>query len=168
MLRPVSLAATLTCALAIAAPNPAIANCDWQPDRFSILLSSDHVGEDQELQEFNPGGFVTWHCNSFELTAGGYLNTYGNHSNAAIVAYPVYENDWLTVSPFVGLATYPERADLQAFNFGDVVPLIGIQLQSGYVFLNLLPGSGQTEGHNDENPVKFVAAAGLTFDLGGP
>jgi hypothetical protein len=155
----------MLCAAVVAAtPVTAFAACDWSPDLVSFLVASEHVG----LKDFGsavvpsddtPGAFLTWECNAFDWTAGVFRNSYGDTSLALMASYDVIDTAWIEAGPFLGVANYPEHADLQVISYGDIVPLVGLQLRSGNLFVNVLPG--------DFKNVDWVLATGLTFEFGG-
>ncbi len=145
-------------AFALAAIPAAAQGCDLQPDRMSVLIGSDHIGAQGEMNGRNPGLFVSWNCKGFEVSAGAYQNSYDNQSVAGTVSYAVLQKGWFKSSPFLGLARYPEYGELQVVSYGDIVPLVGLQTVVGNAFVQVLPG--------DQETVDVVIAFGLTFEIG--
>ncbi len=122
------------------------------PDRAYILAGSKHLGTDYDFNEVNPGLFLTWELDRFDVTVGAYHNSYGKGSMAASVAYPLVRGDDWSVDAFAGLATY----------FGthnpDVVPMAGLQARYGPAFVQYVPVPG---GQYISGLISF----GLTFEI---
>lgn len=139
---------TLTVAVALMA-TPALA----APDRVSILLGSNHVGATDHFEEVNPGVFLTWDW----LTVGAYRNSYGKASVAVTGALPLIK--WKTgeLSAFAGVALYPGDGRRFAVHAGDVVPVGGLQLRQGNMFMQVIPSDGKA--------VDAIVSFGMTFDL---
>lgn len=139
---------TLTVAVALMA-TPALA----APDRVSILLGSNHVGATDRFEEVNPGVFLTWDW----LTVGAYRNSYGKASVAVTGALPLIK--WKTgeLSAFAGVALYPGDGRRFAVHAGDVVPVGGLQLRQGNMFMQVIPSDGKA--------VDAIVSFGMTFDL---
>jgi hypothetical protein len=112
------------------------------PDRLSILLGSYHIGPAEEFEEINPGIFLTWEGDTFDTTAGLFRNSYGRGALAITAAYPFYETGELQLSALLGAAYYPENGRNFRYHLGDVVPLGGLQLRLGPVFVQTFPGDG--------------------------
>lgn len=123
------------------------------PDRVSILLGSNHVGATDRFEEVNPGIFLTWDW----LTVGAYRNSYGKASVAVTGALPLIK--WKTgeLSAFAGVALYPGDGRRFAVHAGDVVPVGGLQLRQGNMFMQVIPSDGKA--------VDAVVSFGMTFDL---
>ena len=135
--------------LALLLPSASMAD----PDRATILMGSKHLGTEYEFNEVNPGLFLTWELEDFDVSVGAYLNSYSKSSVAASVAYPLLRGEDWSVDVFAGAATY----------FGttnpDIVPLAGIQGRYGPLFAQYMPIPG---GQYINGLVSF----GVTFDLG--
>ena len=133
---------------ALLAPSAAVAG----PDRVSVLVGSRHLGTEFEFNEVNPGLFLTWELERFDVTVGAYHNSYSKQSFAASVAYPLLRGDDWSVDAFAGLATY----------FGttnpDIVPMAGLQARYGPAFVQYVPVPG---GQYISGLISF----GLTFEI---
>lgn len=128
-----------------------------EPDRVSVLLGSAHVGA-TGFDGRNPGVFLTWEDRGpFDLSGGLYRNSYGKVSVAGTLALPVARWAAGDLSVFAGLAHYPGDGRRFAVHWGDIVPIGGLQLRQGNIFLHVIPGDGEA--------VDAVIAAGLTFPL---
>lgn len=97
------------------------------PDRYSLLLTSKHLGVGDEIRayrfeetkqtlyirdkmrfnEFNPGLFLTWEKNGYDLTLGTFYNSYETISLSAFAAVPFYRTEDVSIDLFGGLAWYP-------------------------------------------------------------
>lgn len=149
---------TLTLLAALAAAGPALAG----PDRYSVLLTSLHtepryevvernvpiwgeyeVSQEINYNEINPGLFATWEMDGYDITVGGYVNSYAKLSAAAFVAVPLYRTEDFSFDVFAGAATYFDTID------GPIRPMGGVQARYRNVFVQLMPGG--------------VLAAGVTF-----
>lgn len=126
------------------------------PDRVSILLGSRHIGA-SGFQEVNPGVFVTWE-GRVDTTVGVYHNSYGRTSVAVTAAVRVHEWQGGALSLFAGAAHYPGDGRNFRVSVGDVVPLVGVQIQYGNTFAQIIPMDGK--------PVNAVVSFGVTFELG--
>lgn len=128
-----------------------------EPDRVSILLGSAHVNSDFVFNETNPGLFVTWEGDPVYWSIGAYQNSFSEMSVAVTGYAPVIEWDEGNAGIFAGLALYPETGRDQTVSLGDVVPLAGVQVRQGHVFVQILPTFG--------NGADAVITGGLTFPL---
>lgn len=129
------------------------------PDRISVLLASKHVGTDRHFEETNPGVFATWEDRTLGLdySVGVYRNSFGNVSVATTAALPLFETERVQISVFAGAAIYPGDGDEFLYHAGDLVPMGGLQLRTGPLFVQVMPGGGNPDA---------IVAAGLTFPLG--
>ena len=123
------------------------------PDRVSILLGSNHVGSTERFEEVNPGIFLTWDW----LTVGAYRNSYGKVSVAVTGALPLLAWDTGELSAFAGAALYPGDGRHFAVSAGDVVPVGGLQLRQGNMFMQVIPSDGKV--------VDAIVSFGMTFDV---
>ena len=129
-----------------------------EPDRISLLIGSHHIGAIQQFQESNPGIFLTWEDRSgFDLSFGAYQNSYGKSSVAATAALPILRGDNADLSVFAGVALYPGDGHNFAIHAGDLVPVGGLQLRVGNVFVQAMPGDGKA--------VDGIVSFGLTWAL---
>lgn len=139
--------------ITLLAVSPAAAD----PDRVSVLLGSSHLGA-AGFEGRNPGVFFTWENRGLGLdySTGIYRNSYGRRSVAATAALPVVTWPSGQVAVFGGVAHYPGDGGRFPMHVGDFVPLAGVQIRQGAVFLQLLPGDGRaTDG---------VISLGVTFE----
>lgn len=145
-----------TVILAVLALLPAAAQA--MPDRISILMGSNHIGATYDFEQTNPGVFLTWEKPVVDLSVGAYRNSFGDLSLAVTVSKAVLSNEegTLSLSGFAGLASYPDYSDCFLYHAGDIVPLVGIQVVAGPVFVQIMPGG---------NDMVAVVAAGLTFPI---
>ena len=127
-------------------------------DRISLLLGSRHIGAPGMFKESNPGLFYTWEQPRVNWSIGAFRNSYGRASVAALAAVPLARWDNGELSAFAGIAHYPGDGRRQPLHLGDVIPIGGLQLRQGNVFLQVTPMDG--------NPVKALVAVGLTFEVG--
>ena len=143
-----SLLALILCA------GPAFAD----PDRVSILLGSQHLGGDG-FNEINPGAFLTWEDRALGLdySVGAYLNSYDRISVAATVDLALAEWDRGRLSVFAGVAHYPRNGRNFKVHAGDFVPIGGVQVRQGNVFMQILPSDGLS--------VDATVAFGVTFSI---
>jgi len=116
-------------------------------------MGSKHLGTEYEFNEVNPGLFLTWELEDFDVSVGAYLNSYSKSSVAASVAYPLLRGEDWSVDVFAGAATYFGTTN------SDIVPLAGIQGRYGPLFAQYMPIPG---GQYISGLVSF----GVTFDLG--
>ncbi|VDC33121.1 hypothetical protein [Pseudogemmobacter humi] len=129
------------------------------PDRLSILLGSAHPGG-PGYDGRNPGLFVTWEDRGgLDLSLGVFRNSHGRGAIATTAALPVL--DWQDggAALFLGVALYPGDGRHYRVSAGDLIPLGGVQIRQGNLFVQIMPSDGR---HADA-----VISAGLTFDLGG-
>ncbi len=126
-------------------------------DRVAILLGSHHVNATSDFEEVNPGAFLTWEGQRFDWTVGGFRNSYGGGSAAAMVALPVFERGVAQIALTGGLALYPGDGHRFDVHVGDVIPLLGVQARYGNAFVQAFPGDGST--------TDAVLSFGLTFGL---
>lgn len=151
------------------------AHADWQPDRVSVLMGTHHAFEipmtaaltgDHDWTEVNPGVFLTWEgkhdapLGALDWSVGAYRNSFGDLSIAAVASLDLIE--WEArgggaLGVFAGLAHYPDTGQHFAVHWGDVVPLGGVQLRQGNLFVQVLPGKFE--------PLSPIVSFGLTFDL---
>lgn len=123
------------------------------PDRISILLGSNHVGAADRFDEINPGVFLTWDW----LTVGAYHNSYGKTSVAITGALPLIKWETGELSAFAGMALYPGNGRRFAIHAGDVVPVGGLQLRQGNMFVQVIPSDGKS--------VDAVVSFGVSFSF---
>ncbi|MEE4188548.1 MAG: hypothetical protein V2I76_08905 [Roseobacter sp.] len=126
------------------------------PDRFSILLGSEHNGATREFQEFNPGLFLTWEEN-LNYSIGLYYNSYEEISPLVSVGY-----DWevardFDLGAFFAIAVYPGDGDEFRYSLGDVVPFVGLQARYRNFFVQFIPADGDA--------LDSLFTFGLTFAL---
>jgi hypothetical protein len=141
----------LTCLLIVLSP------AAWAgPDRFSVLLGTEHFGATREFQEVNPGVFLTWE-GSLDYSIGLFYNSYEDLSPIATVGYGWEVAREFEVGFFAGLAVYPGEGDQFRVSAGDLVPLVGLQARYYNVFAQFIPADGDS--------VDAVLAVGLTFAL---
>lgn len=138
------------------APAPVAAG----PDSMAVLLGSTHVGADG-FEEVNPGIFLNWHNAAFggraDLGFGAFRNSYGRGSVAVTTAYPIVRTQDWGLDLFAAIAWYPGNGDQFAVAAGDVVPLAGLQARWRNVFVQAIPGGGQS--------VDATLTYGLVFSL---
>ncbi len=97
------------------------------PDRYSPLLTSKHLGVGDEIHayrfediqqtlyvrqkmrfnESNPGLFLTWENDGYDLTLGAFYNNYSTVSLSAFDAVPLYRTEDISFDVFGALAWYP-------------------------------------------------------------
>ncbi|NNE87487.1 MAG: hypothetical protein HKN27_05365 [Silicimonas sp.] len=129
------------------------------PDRVAIHLGSHHAGATTEFEEMNPGLFLSWdRPHGVTVTVGAFRNSYGRGSVAATIAKTVFERNQTSAAVFTGLAHYPGNGSDIRHAVGDVVPLAGVQLRYRHVFMNIMPGDGDT--------VDAIFSFGVTLPLG--
>lgn len=128
------------------------------PDRIAIHLGSHHAGATSEFEEVNPGVFLSWQRpNDVTLSVGAFRNSYGRGSVAATAAKTFYRRKSFAVSAFAGLAHYPGNGKDIRHAIGDFVPLAGLQLHYRQLFVNVMPGDGDT--------VDAIFSFGVTIPL---
>lgn len=128
------------------------------PDRLSLTLGSHHTDTGHDWHEVNPGVFVTWeNVGPVDLSAGAFLNSFGGPSVAAVAALPLIEWESGQLAVFGGAAWYPGHGHEFLIHAGDVVPMGGLQLRQGPVFVQIMPGKIE--------PPEAIVAFGLTFKL---
>ena len=148
----------MSCALVAALISTAAgADCFERPDRISILLGSEHVNATTDYTEFNPGVFLSWDCESIILTAGVYTNSFGDASPSALVSYPIIKTNDGSLAAFAGASYFPDVEGLDLGYSGNVVPLMGMQLNYKNTFVQVLPGV--------EDSFDLLITAGLRFHL---
>lgn len=129
------------------------------PDRIVVHMGSHHAGADHRFEEVNPGLFLSWERPSgVTFSLGAFRNSYGRGSVAATVSKTVYQRQNSAVAVFSGLAHYPGNGGDIRHAIGDVVPLAGLQLHYRNVFLNIMPGDGDT--------VDAIFSFGVTLPFG--
>lgn len=129
------------------------------PDRVAIHLGSHHAGASAEFEEVNPGVFLSWdRPNDITLSIGAFRNSYGRGSVAATAAKTFYRGKNTAASVFAGLAHYPGNGNDIRHAIGDFVPLAGLQLHYRRMFVNVMPGDGDT--------VDAIFSFGVTVPLG--
>lgn len=116
------------------------ADAQTGPDRVSVHLGSAHLGARRSFEAFNPGLFLTWERGGADLSVGVYRNSFGKGSVAATAAVPIARLGEVTISPFLGVAYYPDDGRRFRASVGDVVPLAGIRASYRNVFVQLMPG----------------------------
>lgn len=124
------------------------------PDRWSLHLGSYHVDAARDFEEFNPGVFVTWD-EGLALSVGAYRNSYGELSVAGTVAYPVAERRDTRLSLLAGAAWYRNAEERFGTRFGNFVPLLGLRVEQGPVFVQAIAGDG--------GEATAILSFGLTF-----
>lgn len=128
------------------------------PDRLSITIGSYHTDTSYDWHEVNPGVFLTWeNVGPLDLSLGAFRNSFGGAAVAAVAAFPLI--DWQSgqLAVFGGLGWYPGHGDEFLAHAGDLVPMGGLQLRQGNVFVQLMPGKIE--------PPEAIIAVGLTFKL---
>ena len=127
-------------------------------DRISITLGSHHTDDSYEWEEVNPGVFLTWEDRAgLDLSVGAFRNSFGGPSLAAVAGVPLTDWQHGGLSVFGGLAYYPGHGDAFLVRAGDVVPMLGLQVRHGPVFVQAMPGKIE--------PPEVILAVGLTFKL---
>lgn len=144
---------TLLVSLSFFGPHP-VAALD-PPDRISVLMASRHIRA-TGYNEVNPGLFLTWE-GRVDLSLGAYRNSYGRNSVAVTLNYDFIETDGLRLGLIGGFAHYPIEGGLMVPSLGDLVPIGGVQIVTGNLFLQFLPMDGK--------PALGVLAGGVTFEL---
>lgn len=128
------------------------------PDRVAVHLGSHHAGASQTFEEVNPGVFLSWdRPGGITLSVGAFRNSYGRGSVAATIAKTVFSRREASAAVFAGLAHYPGNGDDIRHAIGDVVPLAGVQLRHRGLFMNVMPGDGDT--------VDAIFSFGVTIPL---
>lgn len=142
-------------ALCFAAASPAAAQ-----DRLSITLGSHHTDDSHDWEELNPGVFLTWEdTGPLDLSLGAFRNSFGGPSVAAVAALPLAEWQDGQLAVFGGAAWYPGHGDEFLVHAGDLVPMGGLQVRHGPVFVQLMPGKIE--------PPEAIVAFGITLRIGG-
>lgn len=141
--------------LVMIATGPAFAG----PDRIAVHLGSYHAGATSEFEEVNPGIFLSWdRAHDVTLSVGAFRNSYGRGSVAVTAAKTVFKQKHTSAAVFAGLAHYPGNGNDISHAIGDFVPLAGVQFHYRHVFLNVMPGDGDT--------VDAIFSFGVTVPLG--
>ena len=146
------------------------------PDRYSLLLTSKHLGVGDEIRayrfeetkqtlyirdkmrfnEFNPGLFLTWEKNGYDLTLGTFYNSYETISLSAFAAVPFYRTEDVSIDLFGGLAWYPGTGLTFPVTLADdVIPLAGLQGRYKNLFVQVIPSDGVT--------ADVIVTAGVTY-----
>ena len=129
------------------------------PDRMAFHLGSYHAGATSEFEEVNPGLFLSWdRPNEVVLSVGAFRNSYGRGSVAATAAKVFYRGRNSAAAVFAGLAHYPGNGNDIRHAIGDFVPLAGLQLHYRSLFVNVMPGDGDT--------LDAIFSFGVTVPLG--
>lgn len=151
---------TLALSLAVAlAGSPASA------DRLSYMFGSSHVGApDGMFCEVNPGLFYTVEGETIDVTFGNYSNSYCGRSTSVTASHDLIEGDGWAVGVWAGVSDYGDHVHLTGTQIGDTSFAFMGGLQARYdvtdgagVFAQYIPMYG--------DPVKYVAAFGVTFDV---
>jgi hypothetical protein len=127
-------------------------------DRLSVTIGSHHTDRSYDWSEVNPGVFATWeNVGPLDLSLGAFRNSFGGPSVAAVAAFPLarWEDGQLAV--FGGAAWYPGHGDEFLVHAGAFVPMGGLQVRHGPVFVQLMPGKIE--------PPEAIIAGGLTFKI---
>lgn len=127
------------------------------PDRISVLLGSNHIGAKIPFEQVNPGVFLTWERAHVDWTVGAYRNSFGKMSASLTAALPLARWHNGELSAFAGAALYPGDGYTFAVHAGDLVPIGGLQVRQGRVFMQVIPSDGRT--------VDAIVTFGLTFPL---
>lgn len=134
-----------TAALCAALATPAAA--DFRPDRWYAMIGSNHVNTRpgyQPFNETNPGLFALWQGQRLDTIAGIYRNSFGRTSVSLAAQKTLIGGEHAALSVFAGAALYPGNGENFALHLGDVVPVIGINLQAGPALITVLPGDGKS------------------------
>ena len=129
------------------------------PDRIAVHMGSHHAGATSSFEEVNPGVFLSWdRPNDVTLSIGAFRNSYGRGSIAVTAAKTIYRGENTGLALFAGLAHYPGNGNDIRHAIGDFVPLAGLQLHYRSVFVNVMPGDGDT--------VDAIFSFGVTVPIG--
>lgn len=128
------------------------------PDHVAFHLGSHHAGASHSFEEVNPGLFLSWdRPHGVTLSVGAFRNSYGRGSVAATVAKTIHTYREGAAAVFAGLAHYPGNGADIRHAIGDMVPLAGVQLRHRRLFVNIMPGDGDT--------VDAIMSFGITIPL---
>jgi hypothetical protein len=146
------------------------------PDRYSLLLTSKHLGVGDEIHayrfedikqtlyvrekmrfnEFNPGLFLTYEKDGYDLTIGTFYNSYETISLSAFAAVPFYRTEDVSIDLFGGLAWYPSTGLTFPVTLADdVIPLAGLQGRYKNLFVQVIPSDGVA--------ADVIVTAGVTY-----
>lgn len=150
--------------LALVASLPAMA-FDLRPDNLRIPLASEHVNSDADLNEFNPGLAATWEGDWFDFSAGFIRNSFSNTAPFVSISRDIWQNDTCSVAGFVGSARYTELMDKTDFHLDGWIPVGGLHMECGPVYLQAMPGRGIVGQASGPKAADAILVVGLTFDL---
>jgi hypothetical protein len=137
--RPVIVPAVALCLAA----TPAAAD----PDRWYVMLGSHHVNTQagyQPFEESNPGLFALWKGQRFDTIAGIYRNSFGRMSASVAASKTIIDTHHADLSVFAGAALYPGNGENFLIHAGDVVPIVGVNIQIDRTLITILPGDGKS------------------------
>lgn len=138
-------------------------NPDFIPDRMTVSLGSKHFASKYELNEVNPGVFLSWNVSKdkrWKVTGGVYKNSYGKPSAAAFGSYSIYRNRKhdVEVSVFGGVAYYPEDGRYQIPGWKhDIIPMGGLEVRYKNIAVQAYPVFSDN--------VKGMVSIGITIPL---
>lgn len=154
--------ATLT--ISLLASLPALA-FDLRPDSLRIPLASEHVNSDAELNEFNPGLVLTWEGNWADISAGFIRNSFDDIAPIATISRNIWHNDRCDFSGFVGTARYTELIEKTDVHLDGWIPVGGLSLECGHVFLQAMPGRGIVGQASGPKAADAIFLFGFSLDL---
>lgn len=156
-----TLVLTLTLGLPVAANN-------LNPDRVRMPMATEHVNSApaSNLNETNPGLALTWEGRGIDFTAGVVKNSFGNTAPFLTVSRDWWSNDTCAVASFLGTAHYPELQGKTSYQYQGWIPIGGMHVECGSVFLQAMPGRGLVGSASGKSHADAILVFGVTFDLG--
>lgn len=150
--------------LSLFASLPALA-FDLSPDNLRITLASEHVNSDADLNEFNPGLVLTWNGDWADISAGFIRNSFDNTAPIVTLSRDIWRNDTCGVGGFVGTARYTELTEKTDFHLDGWIPIGGLNIECGPVFLQAMPGRGIIGQASGPKAADAILVFGLTLNL---
>ena len=146
---------------------PPTAASDFTPDRIRMPLATDHVNSapSSNLNEQNPGIALTWEGNLLDFTAGVVRNSFDNDAAFMTVSRDWWGNDSCAVASFLGTAHYPELQKTTSYQYNGWIPIGGMHVECGPVFVQAMPGRGLAGAASGKARADAILVVGLTFDL---
>jgi hypothetical protein len=140
---------------------------DLRPDRLLVPLISDHVNDrSNSLNEFNPGLVLGWDGGFADLSLGVLRNSFGDPAPVVTLSRDIWGNEACALAVFAGTARYTALQGRVSYERAGWVPIGGLHLECGPVFLQALPGAGLSGDDSAKGQAKAILLAGLRFDLG--
>ena len=138
---------------------------DLSPDNLRITLASEHVNSDADLNEVNPGLVATWEGDLFDFSAGFVRNSFGNNAPIVTISRDIWHNDTCSVAGFVGSARYTELMEKTDFHLDGWIPVGGMHVECGRVFLQAMPGRGIVGQASGPKAADAILVVGITLEL---